>query len=63
MELKERLKSPVFWTGFVLLIADALKLFGVYEVSSETISGIQDAITFIFQVFTALNNPKDRKHF
>lgn len=59
----ERLKSPVFWTGFVLLIADALKLFGLYNMPSETISTIQDIITLIFQVFTALNNPKDRKHF
>ena len=59
----ERLKSPVFWTGFVLLIADALKLFGLYNMPSETISTIQDIITLIFQVFTGLNNPTDRKNF
>jgi uncharacterized membrane protein len=58
-----RLKSPVFWTGFVLLIADALKLFGLYDMPSETISTIQDIITLIFQVFTGLNNPTDRDNF
>lgn len=63
MKIKERLKSPVFWTGFVLLIADALKLFGLYDMPSETISTIQDIITMIFQVFTGLNNPTTREHF
>ena len=63
MKIVERLKSPVFWTGFVLLIADALKLFGLYNMPSETISTIQDIITLIFQVFTGLNNPTTRKHF
>ena len=63
MKIVERLKSPVFWTGFVLLIADALKLFGLYDMPSETISTIQDIITLIFQVFTGLNNPTTRKHF
>jgi uncharacterized membrane protein len=63
MKIVERLKSPVFWTGFVLLIADALKLFGLYDMPSETISIIQDIITLIFQVFTGLNNPTDRTNF
>lgn len=59
----ERLKSPVFWTQFVLLIAEALKLFGLYDMPSEVISTIQDIITLIFQVFAGLNNPTDRKNF
>lgn len=59
----ERLKSPVFWTQFVLLIAEALKLFGIYDMPSETISTIQDIITMLFQVFAGLNNPTDRKNF
>ena len=58
-----RLKSPVFWTQFALLIAEALKLFGIYEMPSETISTIQDIITLIFQVFAGLNNPTDRENF
>ena len=58
-----RLKSPVFWTQFVLLIAEALKLFGIYEMPSDTISTIQDIITLIFQVFAGLNNPTDRENF
>lgn len=61
--MKERLKSPVFWTQFVLLIAEALKLFGVYEVSNEVLNGTQDLITLAFQVFSGLNNPTTREHF
>ena len=63
MKIKERLQSPVFWTGFVLLISDALKLFGVYDMPSDTLSIIQDIITGAFQVFSALNNPTDRNNF
>lgn len=61
--MKERLKSPVFWTQFVLLIAEALKLLGVYEMPNETLNGIQDFITLAFQIFGGLNNPTDRKSF
>ena len=63
MKIVERLKSPVFWTQFVLLIAESLKLFGIYEMPSEVISTIQDIITLIFQVFAGLNNPTDRSNF
>ena len=59
----ERLKSPVFWTQFILLIAEALKLFGIYEIPSNVISTMQDIITLVFQVFAGLNNPTDRKNF
>lgn len=61
--LKVRLKSPVFWTQLVLLIAEILKLFGVYEMPNDMISQIQDIITIAFQVFAGLNNPTDREHF
>lgn len=63
MKIVERLKSPVFWTQFVLLIAEALKLFGIYDMPSETISTIQDIITMLFQVFAGLNDPTSRDHF
>lgn len=59
----ERLKSPVFWTQLVLLIAEVLKLCGVYEISNEIMNSIQDIITLGFQVFAGLNNPTDRKNF
>ena len=62
-KMKERLKSPVFWTQLVLLIAEALKLFGVYEVSNEVLNNTQDIITLLFQVFSGLNNPTDRANF
>ncbi|MBO7733055.1 MAG: hypothetical protein J6S67_10890 [Methanobrevibacter sp.] len=61
--MKERLKSPVFWTQLVLLIAEVLKLFGVYEVSNDVLNGTQDVITLAFQVFAGLNNPTDRNNF
>lgn len=59
----ERFKSPVFWTQFVLLIAEMLKLCGVYEISNEVLNSIQDVITLAFQIFAGLNNPTDRKKF
>ena len=59
----ERLKSPVFWTQLVLLIAEILKLLGVYDVPNEVISNIQDIITIAFQIFAGLNNPTDRENF
>ena len=49
--MKERLKSPVFWTQLVLLIAETLKLFGVYEVPNDVLNNTQDLITLGFQVF------------
>lgn len=61
--MKERLKSPVFWTQFVLLVAEVLKLFGVYEVSNEVLNSTQDVITLLFQIFSGLNNPTSRKDF
>lgn len=59
----ERLKSPVFWTQLVLLIAEVLKLIGVYEVPNDVLNTIQDIITLGFQVFAGLNNPTDRENF
>lgn len=63
MKIVERLKSPVFWTQFVLLIAETLKLFGVYEIPNDVLNTIQDVITLVFQVFAGLNNPIDRNNF
>ena len=63
MKLKERLTSKVFWAELVILIAQALKLFGIYEVSNELLSTIQDIITVIFTVFATLNNPSDKQNF
>lgn len=59
----ERLKSPVFWTQLVLLIAEILKLLGVYDVPNDILNGIQDIITIAFQIFAGLNNPTDRENF
>ena len=61
--LKVRLASPVFWTQLVLLIAEILKLLGVYDIPNDVISQIQDIITIAFQVFAGLNNPTDRLNF
>ena len=61
--LKVRLGSPVFWTQLVLLIAEILKLFGVYEMPNDVLSQIQDIITIAFQVFAGLNNPTTRDKF
>lgn len=61
--MKDKLKSPVFWCSVVVLIAEALKLLGVYEVSNELLSTIQDIITVAFQVFASLNNPNSRLKF
>jgi len=63
MKLKERLKSPIFWTQMVLLIAELLKLLGVYEVPNDVLSLIQDVISIGFQAFSGLNNPTDRENF
>ena len=53
----ERFKSPVVWCQLITLIAEILKLIGVYDIPNETISIIQDIITGAFQVFAAINNP------
>jgi len=59
----KRFKSPVVWCQLVSLIAEILKLIGVYEMPSETLSTIQDIITIAFQVFAGINNPTDRENF
>ena len=59
----ERFKSPVVWCQLVVLIAEILKLIGVYDMPSETLSTIQDIITVAFQVFAGVNNPTDRENF
>lgn len=59
----ERFKSPVVWCQLVVLIAEILKLIGVYDMPSETLSIIQDIITAAFQVFAGINNPSDRENF
>ena len=61
--MAKRLKSPVVWTQLVLLIAEVLKLFGVYEVPNDVLNSIQDFITLGFQIFAGLNNPTDRENF
>ena len=61
--IKEKLKSKVFWAELVVLIAQALKLFGVYEISDETLNSIHDLITILFSVFATLNNPNNRSGF
>jgi uncharacterized membrane protein len=63
MNWKERLTSPVFWTQLVLLIAEILKLLGVYDMPNDVLSGIQDIITIGFQVFSGLNNPTSKENF
>lgn len=59
----EKIKSPVFWTELVLIIAQALKLFGVYDMPNELIGTIQDLITTGFTIFATLNNPNSRNTF
>ena len=59
----ERFKSPVVWCQLVVLVAEILKLVGVYEISNEVLSSIQDIITIAFQVFAGINNPTDRNNF
>ena len=61
--MKEKLKSPVFWTELVVITAAALKLFGVYTIEDETINTIQNVITALFTVFATLNNPDSRTDF
>lgn len=62
-KIPQRFKSPVVWCQLVVLIAEILKLIGVYEIPNETISIIQDIITAVFQVFAGINNPTDKENF
>ena len=62
-KLSTKVKSKVFWTELVLLIAYALRLFEVYEMPSEILTLVQDIITALFTVFATLNNPDNRKEF
>ncbi len=59
----ERFKSPVVWCQLVVLIAEILKLIGVYEISNEALSSLQDIVTIAFQIFAGVNNPADRENF
>lgn len=59
----ERLKSPVVWAEIVLLVAQALRVFGVYEMPNEMIAVIQDIISYGFYIFAGVNNPLTRDKF
>ena len=59
----ERLKSPVVIGQLVLIVAETLKLFGIYEMPNELISDIQDFVTLGFNIFAGLNNPTDKENF
>lgn len=63
IKLIKKIKSKVFWTELVLLIAYALRLFEVYDISNDTIVIIQDIITGLFTIFATLNNPDTREEF
>ena len=59
----ERLKSPVVWIALLTLVAEILKLSGVYTIPNESMDIFQDVITTLVQAFAWVNNPTDRKHF
>ena len=63
MKMKERLMSKVFWMELVLIVAQVLKVFGIYEMPTEMISTIQDIITIIFTIFATLNDPTNKTGF
>ena len=63
MKMKERLMSKLFWMELVLIVAQVLKLFGIYEMPTEMISTIQDIITIIFTIFATLNDPTNKTGF
>lgn len=63
MKFKERLTSKVFWIELVLIIAQVGKLTGLYDMPSDLVSQIQDAITIGFTIFATLNNPTETKKF
>lgn len=59
----ERLKSPVVIGQLILIVAETLKLFGIYEMPNELISDMQDFVTLGFNIFAGLNNPTDKENF
>lgn len=63
MKFKERLTSKVFWIELVLIIAQVGKLTGLYEIDNNLLSSIQDLITVLFTIFSALNNPTTKEKF
>ena len=63
IKLIKKIKSKVFWTELVLLIAYALRLFEVYDMPNDVLILIQDIITALFTVFATLNNPDTREEF
>lgn len=62
-EVLKRVKSPVFWTEMVLIIAMFLRTLGVYDMPSDLLTTIQDIITTAFTIFASLNNPADKNNF
>lgn len=62
-EILNRMKSPVFWTEMVLVVAMFLRLIGVYDMPNEELVAIQDLITMLFTVFATLNNPTTKNSF
>lgn len=62
-EILNRMKSPVFWTEMVLVVAMFLRLIGVYDIPNEELVAIQDLITMLFTVFATLNNPTTKNSF
>lgn len=62
-EILKRMKSPVFWTEMVLIIAMLLRTIGVYDMPNEMLEDIQNIITTLFTIFATMNNPGDKKNF
>lgn len=62
-EILKRMKSPVFWTEMVLIIAMFLRTIGVYDMPSEMLNDIQNIITTLFTIFATMNNPADKSNF
>ena len=62
-EILKRMKSPVFWTEMVLIIAMFLRTIGVYDMPNDVLVNIQDIITMLFTVFSTLNNPANKNNF
>lgn len=63
IEVLNRMKSPVFWTQMVLIVAMFLRTLGVYDMPNDMLTNIQDLITMLFTVFATLNNPADKENF
>ena len=62
-EVLKRMKSPVFWTEMVLIIAMFLRTIGVYDMPNEMLNDIQNIITILFTIFATMNNPADKSNF